>query len=342
MGFLDRRVPTFHAPTACARVLLVWLIFTQVCTNCNASLFLHTSDISWVAFSTVDFMWVNSCDYGYINGSLKIASFLDDGSAAAPCTLKSVPENTSILLVPFDEGLNNGCSSYSDVISRIKATRNLSEELNYQALRVRKLCRAFLIGLFFVILIKIVATIISLFEFAPTVNIMGQSISRLLYIVMELIFTFFGISTYSIFGMTMVLARKHERVPIRQNANAQVRKARTNREIAKSVILTTLLILSLLFITVHTIFTISLSPTVHNFWVIRFLDDISFVLGCFILVIALQYDSVGKYSHMVYSGSSDENAAESTISPSASRDSSFHNSNNSGTEVADSRGKRNT
>ncbi|CAG8618293.1 16894_t:CDS:2 [Acaulospora morrowiae] len=529
IDLFERRTFTSQPPITYARVLLVWLMFTQVC---SASLYLYTSDNSKIIFSTVDFMWVNSCDYGYVNGSLVIASFLGDKSD--PCTLNPVPDNTSILLVPFEDGLNNGCSSYSDVIlsnpwlqiprdipglrsfhvirrsiyapqcpstvviftstnngdpgvrerymgdSRflskarsalvlirtvdaakvinlfnetsnamvtrdngswimllnskglliwsivfgilygcvavsafyltsvgiykhgltltnprpwllmgvglssaimleydpwamhydrlselqyeivqmsgyfilcicyaiflfpwIKATRNISEELDYRTPLVRKLCRVFHLGLFFAVLVKSVALIFCLFGFTPTINI-KRDISKIIYIVMESVFTFFAIFTYAIFGIIMVLARKCEHDSIRQNANAQIRRSRTYREIVKSGILTISLILSLLFITVHTIFTIFLPPTIHNFWIVRILDDLSLVFGCLVLLIALQYNAVGKYSHMLYTGSSDENATESTVSPPISRDSSFHNSNNSGAEATDSRGKRNT
>ncbi|CAG8684234.1 8430_t:CDS:2 [Cetraspora pellucida] len=57
-------------------------------------------------------MWVNTFPSKQVNGTITIASFSDDKS----CTLNPVPINTVILLVPFNEGLNYGCSSYSDII----------------------------------------------------------------------------------------------------------------------------------------------------------------------------------------------------------------------------------
>ncbi|CAG8459355.1 9035_t:CDS:2 [Racocetra fulgida] len=69
-------------------------------------------------------MWANRLSSEQVNGTITIASFSNDKSLH-PCTLNSVPINTIILLVPFNEGLSYGCSSYSDVIESATVTSQL-------------------------------------------------------------------------------------------------------------------------------------------------------------------------------------------------------------------------
>ncbi|RHZ59962.1 hypothetical protein Glove_360g46 [Diversispora epigaea] len=224
----------------------------------------------------------------------------------------------------------------------IKATRNISEELSYRASRVRKISRVFLIGIFLSILIKIAAFVFVLFEFSLLVNL-GENVFKNVFIVLESVFVFILVLSYAVFGIIMVLARRYEHLPVQHivmpRVSVRIRKEKTKQEIFKSAIITILLISSLLLITIHTIFTIFLPPTINNFWITRILDDISFTFGFLTLIIALQYDSVVKYSHMIYTGSSDDNATISTLSPAASRNSSFNNNNNSN---GSKRQKRNT
>ena len=72
--------------------------------------------------------------------------------------------------------------------------------------------------------------------------------------------------------------------------------------------------------------TIYLPITIQTFWITRITNDLSNIFCSLVLLIGLHSNTIGKYSHMMYSGSSDENITTSTISPPPSRDSSFHNS----------------
>lgn len=137
---------------------------------------------------------------------------------------------------------------------RIKATRNLSEELGYRAPRVRKLSRAFLIGMLLAISIKIGSFAILLLKSSASIKL-GKSAFRIIYIVLESVFTFIVVSSYATFGIIMVLARKYEQLPIRHiimpQVSARIRRAKTKQEIYKVICSSDLLSLVIIIIIHH-------------------------------------------------------------------------------------------
>ena len=68
-----------------------------------------------------------------------------------------------------------------------------------------------------------------------------------------------------------------------------------------------------------------LPTTINSFWVIRITNDVANIFCSLVLITGLYSNTIGKYSHMVYTGSSDEDITTST----ASRESSLHNHNGS-------------
>ncbi|CAG8736000.1 14639_t:CDS:2, partial [Racocetra persica] len=162
----------------------------------------------------------------------------------------------------------------------------------------------------------------------------------IVFVVLETIFILSTICGYAIFGVIIILARKNDLAPIvdptAQRNIGQARRDRTNKEILKTGILTISLILSFLFITVHTLVAVFLNATIRNFWIVRITDDLSFVIGCIILLIALHSDSISKYSHMTYISSPEDTSTEN------SRNTSRSSSNGGETSTRNDRRKRNT
>lgn len=215
----------------------------------------------------------------------------------------------------------------------IKATRHLAEDLDYKVILVRRISKIFFIIILLDGLIKIISFLFYILAQVYTMSILGQTFI-IVNIVLETIFIFLVICGYAIFGCIIMLARKNDLVPIvvdpsslRNNEqqrrssprnNDQIRRVRTNKQIFETGILTISLILSFLFITIHTLVTPFLSATIRNFWITRITDDVSFVSGCIILLIALHSDSISKYSHMTYTSSPEESSTENSQNPSRS------------------------
>ncbi|CAG8501152.1 11404_t:CDS:2 [Dentiscutata heterogama] len=103
-----------------------------------------------------------------------------------------------------------------------------------------------------------------------------------------------------------------------QRNNEQIMRVRINKKIFETGVLTISLILSFLFITVRTLVTAFLNPTIRNFWITRITDDVSFIIGFIVLLITLHSDSISKYSHMTYASSPEESSTENSQNPSRS------------------------
>ncbi|CAG8569370.1 20213_t:CDS:2 [Gigaspora margarita] len=330
------------------------------------------------SYSTVDLTLVNTSP---INGTITLASFSNNESLP-PCTLKPIHVNTTILLIPFNEGLDYGCLSYADIIennlwlqtmnrqinnnasvtSPLQSTTTLNSdstvtrepiaintptktrnygsitmvEISYETEAARSNKRVFKEHIKPQVVIftsmnngdpgfeeKYVGNLQSLSKAAPALTLMRiadmSNVQNLL-----------NQTSYAVF----IRARKNDLVPIvvdpsslRNNEqqrrssprnNDQIRRVRTNKQIFETGILTISLILSFLFITIHTLITPFLSATIRNFWITRITDDVSFVSGCIILLIALHSDSISKYSHMTYTSSPEESSTENSQNPSRS------------------------
>ncbi|CAG8519387.1 4266_t:CDS:2, partial [Gigaspora rosea] len=356
------------------------------------------------SYSTVDLTWV---DTSPINGTITLASF-SNSESLPPCTLKPIPVNTTILLIPFNEGLNYGCLSYADIIennlwlqttmnrqitnnttvtSSLQPTTTVTREpiaintptnsRNYESITmveisyeteaarsnkrvikehikprntIKYLSLNNLNSLnnldslnnlgnksqqIEVVIFtsmnngdpgfeeKYVGSLQSLSKAAPALTLMRIAD-------MSNVQTLLNQTSYAVF----IRARKNDLVPIvvdpsslRNNEqqrrssprnNDQIRRVRTNKQNFETGILTISLILSFLFVTIHTLITPFLSATIRNFWITRITDDVSFVSGCIILLIALHSDSISKYSHMTYTSSPEESSTENSQNPSRS------------------------
>ncbi|CAG8455910.1 13832_t:CDS:2 [Funneliformis caledonium] len=229
------------------------------------------------------------------------------------------------------------CLSYAIFLFPwIKATKNLSEEVIYRIELVQKLCRIFQFGIIIAILLKTGSIIFYLFRFSSMKFIIPSKILQLIFMILEGLFCLITMLIFGIFGTIIFFARMHEQRLIRalrkrRRPNNDVpsqpsaRQARVDKEIITSLTLTILLIISLLFITLQKV-TIYLSVTIQSFWITRITFDVSNIFCSLVLLFGLHSNTIGKYSHMTYTGSSDENVTISTISPPPSRDSSLHNS----------------
>ncbi|CAI2170626.1 12893_t:CDS:2 [Funneliformis geosporum] len=192
------------------------------------------------------------------------------------------------------------CLSYAIFLFPwIKATKNLSEEVIYKIEFVQKICRIFKVGIIIAILLKTVSIMFYLLQFSSMKIKISSTILQLIFIILEGLFCLIAMLIFGIFGTIIFFARMHEQHLIRA-----LRKRRRPNQMQPSA-------------------RQSLA-CVNN--IINNLDFIYHFAKDYILLVALHSNTIGKYSHMTYTGSSDENVTISTISSPPSRGSSFHNS----------------
>ncbi|CAG8455006.1 24285_t:CDS:2 [Dentiscutata erythropus] len=354
-----------------SRILLIWLTLSQVC---NASLLLYNKSHELIeSYSTVDFMWIDTpSSFEMINGTITIASFSNNNS----CTLNSVPINTVILLVPFNEGLNYGCSSYADIIENNIWLQTINQPVNVNATVIsspsttqQSTMTNEYIATNSPTKTKNQDPSITMIEISYETESLARPNKRVIkeHIKPRNIIKYLSLDSLNSQPQIKVViftsmnngdpgikenyvARKSDLVPIvepntprnneqngrtSQRNNEQIRMVRMNKKIFEAGVLTMSLILSFLFITVHTLVTAFLSPTILNFWITRITDDVSFIIGCIVLLITLHSDSISKYSHMTYASSPEESSTENSQNPSRS------SSNGGGTNIQD-RPRRNT
>ncbi|GBB85074.1 hypothetical protein RclHR1_11650001 [Rhizophagus clarus] len=198
----------------------------------------------------------------------------------------------------------------------IKATKNLTEVVKYNMIFVRKLSRIFQCGAVLVILIKTASIIFYLLQFSPKEINISLEILNEIFITLEALFCVIAVITFGAFGITIFFARIHEQRTRRRSRERRPAGSRKSvrKEIILSGILTILLIISLLFLTFQKIIMIFLPITIKSFWIIRTTNDIANIFSSSVLIIGLYSNTIGKYSHMIYTGSSDENVTTSTVS----------------------------
>ncbi|RIA92166.1 hypothetical protein C1645_874958 [Glomus cerebriforme] len=198
----------------------------------------------------------------------------------------------------------------------IKATRNLTEVVNYNIGFVRKLSRIFQCGTGLAILIKTTSIIFYLLQFSPNGIKISLMILRVIFTILESLFCLIIICTFGTFGVIIFFARIHEQKTRRRRSREHqpVSRKSVRKEIFLSGILTIIIIISLIFVTLQEVIMIYLPITIESFWIIRITNDVSNIFSGLVLIIGLYSNTIGKYSHMMYSGSSDENITTSTFS----------------------------
>ncbi|CAB4481294.1 hypothetical protein RhiirA1_442887 [Rhizophagus irregularis] len=198
----------------------------------------------------------------------------------------------------------------------IKATRNLTEVVKYNITFVHKLSRIFQGGTVLAILIKTASIIFYLLQFSPKEIKISIMILNVIFITLEVLFCMIVITTFGTFGIIIVFARIHEQKTRRRSRERRPAGSRKSvrKEIFLSGILTILVIISLLFLTFQKVSRLFLPISIKSFWIMRTMNDVSNIFSSLVLITGLYSNTIGKYSHMIYTGSSDENITTSTVS----------------------------
>lgn len=96
--------------------LILLLVLSLLVNKCYSMLKLYDNfNNELTSFYNVDVPNINNASYEKITGNLFVASF---NNKYDPCKISEVPNNITVLIVPFQQAFDLGCDSYANILTR--------------------------------------------------------------------------------------------------------------------------------------------------------------------------------------------------------------------------------